>query len=67
LTQGEKIEQRILSLFMCLYHLKCDPRLEDEWRLEMEQQYDEQLSVLARQLIRREQWNERAELELEEV
>lgn len=67
LSEGDKIEQRICSLFMCLYHLKCDPQLEDEWRLGIEQQYSEQLSVLARQLIRREQRNQLAGLELEEV
>ncbi len=67
LSEGDKIEQRICSLFMCLYHLKCDPQLEDEWRLGIEQQYSEQLSVLARQLIKREQRNQLAGLELEEV
>lgn len=67
LTEGEKIEQSICSLFICLYHLKCDPQLEDEWRLGMEQHYSEQLSVLARQLIRREQRHRLAELELQEV
>ena len=67
LTEGEKIEPRICSLFICLYRLKCDPKLEDEWRLGMEQQYSEQLSVLARQLIRRERRKRLAELELKEV
>jgi hypothetical protein len=67
LTEGEKIEQRICSLFICLYHLKCDPQLEDEWRLGMEQQYSEQLSLLARQLIKREQRHRLTELEVEEV
>jgi hypothetical protein len=65
LTEGEKIEQRICSLFICLYRLKYAPDLEDEWRLLIEQHYSEQLSVLAKQLIRREQRNQLAELEVE--
>jgi hypothetical protein len=65
LTEGEKIEQRICSLFMCLYRLNFDPELDDEWRLGMEQHYSEQLSVLATQLIRRERRNQLAELDVE--
>lgn len=65
LTEGQKIERTICSLFMCLYRLKCAPDIEDEWRLLIEQHYSEQLSVLAKQLIRREQRNRLAELEVE--
>jgi len=65
LTEEQKIERTICSLFSCLYRLKYAPDLEDEWRLLIEQNYSEQLSVLAKQLIRREQRNRLAELEVE--
>lgn len=65
LTDGEKIEQRICSLFMCLCRMKYAPDLEDKRRLLIEQQYSEQLSVLAKQLNRREQRTRLAELDAE--
>jgi len=65
LTEGQKIERTICSLFICLYRLQYAPDLEDEWRLLLEQHYSEQLSVLTKQLVRREQRNRLAELEVE--
>lgn len=65
LTEGQKIERTICSLFICLYRLKYASDLEDEWRLLIEQHYSEQLSALAKQLIQREQRNRLAALEVE--
>jgi len=64
-TDAERIEQRLCSLFLYLYRLKCDPRLEDEWRLWLEQQYTDEVAMLSQLLRRREQRERLAERELE--
>lgn len=64
-TDAERIEQHLCSLFLYLYRLKCDPGLEDEWRLLLEQHYQDELALLSQLLRRREQRERLAELELE--
>ena len=65
-TDGEHIEQHIYSLFIYLYRLKCEPGLEDEWRLGLEQHYSKELAVLTRDLVRREERNRLAQRETEQ-
>jgi len=64
-TDAERIEQHLCSLFLYLYRLKCDPSLEDEWRLWLEQQYTDEVAMLSQLLRRREQREHLAGLELE--
>jgi len=65
-TDAERIEQRLCSLFLYLYRLKCDPRLEDEWRRVAGTSSIRTKSSMLSQLLRRREQRERlAERELE--
>ncbi|MGD2073973.1 MAG: hypothetical protein PVI91_10300 [Gammaproteobacteria bacterium] len=65
LTDAERIEQRICSVFLYLYRLKCDPTLEDEWRLCLTEHSSDALRALGRELLRRERRERLAQLETE--